>query len=115
FENLRVSSALTAQQPNMHTIHETIKKVGLTHLENTLVNNLSAGQARRVSLARLLLQPAPLWILDEPTTALDAQGQEILMMILNQHLENGGLAVIATHQPFHLQGKEKKLLLGRFA
>lgn len=115
FENLRVNAALSAQQANVHEIHDSIKKVGLAHFENTLVNNLSAGQARRVSLARLLLQPAPLWILDEPTTALDAQGQDVLMMLLNHHLEKGGLAVIATHQPFTLIGKEKKLLLGRHA
>jgi heme exporter protein A len=58
---------------------------------------LSAGQRRRVALARLLLSGAPLWILDEPLTNLDASGTAVVLDLLARHLESGGLALVATH------------------
>jgi heme exporter protein A len=63
------------------------------------LRQLSAGQQRRVSLARVRLQCAPLWLLDEPVSNLDTQGQSLFAAMLSAHLDAGGLAVIATHQP----------------
>ncbi len=60
---------------------------------------LSAGQRRRIGLARLALDPAACWALDEPLTALDDDGQKHFQRLLANHLERGGLALIATHQP----------------
>jgi heme exporter protein A len=60
--------------------------------------HLSAGQRRRLLLARLLLRPATLWVLDEPFAPLDAPGVEVLGALLRTHLDRGGLGVITSHQ-----------------
>lgn len=63
------------------------------------MSQLSAGQQRRVALTRLWLTDAPLWILDEPFTALDATAMETLTRRLEQHARQGGSAILTTHQP----------------
>jgi heme exporter protein A len=63
---------------------------------------LSAGQRRRVALARLLAEPAPLWLLDEPTTALDQHGQSRLEQAIAGHRAAGGMVIVATHTPLAL-------------
>lgn len=65
---------------------------------------LSAGQRRRLALARLFAAPAPVWLLDEPTAALDADGEKRLLVAIEAHRAAGGRAVIATHQPLALSG-----------
>ena len=67
---------------------------------------LSAGQRRRLSLARLLAVHRPIWLLDEPTAALDAAGQVILADMMRQHLASGGLIIAATHGPLGSGGRE---------
>jgi heme exporter protein A len=68
---------------------------------------LSAGQRRRLSLARVLAAPRPVWLLDEPTTALDAASQERLQTVMQAHLAGGGLIVAATHGPLGLAEPEE--------
>jgi heme exporter protein A len=63
---------------------------------------LSAGQQRRVTLARVLLMRRALWLLDEPGSNLDVDGQALVSELLRSHLDDGGLAVVATHQPLQL-------------
>jgi heme exporter protein A len=70
---------------------------GLDALRDIPAGYLSAGQKRRLGLARLLLAERPLWLLDEPTTSLDSAAQDILTGVVNEHLAAGGLAVAATH------------------
>jgi heme exporter protein A len=70
----------------------------LTNLADRPARFLSAGQRRRLGLARLALRPKALWLLDEPTTALDADSRAAFQGLLNQHLERGGIAIIATHE-----------------
>jgi heme exporter protein A len=70
---------------------------GLEALRDIPAGYLSAGQRRRAGLMRLLLAERPLWLLDEPTTSLDAAAQELLAGAVNRHLAGGGLAVAATH------------------
>jgi heme exporter protein A len=67
-----------------------------------LVRQMSAGQQRRVALARVALQAAPLWILDEPTSNLDSDGQAMFAQLLDGHLRANGLAIVATHHPLQL-------------
>jgi heme exporter protein A len=71
---------------------------------------LSQGQRRRVGLARLRLTRRPLWVLDEPTTALDADGVATLHKLLAEHLAQGGIAIIATHQDLALPDGAKRAL-----
>jgi heme exporter protein A len=74
----------------------------LTNLADLPVAYLSAGQRRRLSLARLLIAPRPLWLLDEPSVALDAASLARLVAAIEAHLAAGGLLVAATHQPLGL-------------
>ena len=80
------------------------QRLGLAHVADLPVRALSAGQKRRVALARLLVAPRPLWLLDEPTTALDAAAQGLFAEIMREHLGAGGLIVAATHAPLGLDG-----------
>ncbi len=78
--------------------------VGLRELADLPAGYLSAGQRRRLSLARMLALPRPIWLLDEPTTALDAASQARLAGVMQAHLDGGGLIVAATHGPLGLSG-----------
>ncbi|MGE5513343.1 MAG: heme ABC exporter ATP-binding protein CcmA [Bacteroidota bacterium] len=72
---------------------------GLLELSHVPAGYLSAGQKRRLGLARLLATHRPIWLLDEPTAGLDAASQGVLESVINRHLRSGGLAIIATHHP----------------
>jgi heme exporter protein A len=85
--------------------------VGLAELSGLPGAYLSAGQRRRLSIARLLAAPRPLWLLDEPTTTLDAAGQESFADLMRRHLAAGGLILAATHAPLGLDGG-RELRLG---
>lgn len=84
--------------PLAQNISAALAAVGLVGYEDVRCNALSAGQLRRVGLARLLLASEPLWLLDEPLTALDPAGAQLLGRVLDQHTQAGGGAVCATHQ-----------------
>jgi len=98
FENLRVATALAGAAAACDP-DDALEAVGLAGFEDTYVRELSAGQTRRVALARLLLQPTRLWILDEPFTALDRSGKRLVEGMLEDHCAAGGMALITTHQP----------------
>jgi heme exporter protein A len=72
---------------------------GLARLAERPARMLSAGQKRRLALVRLALSDAPLWLLDEPVTALDTEAREAFFVLLGRHLASGNIAVIATHEP----------------
>src|SRR5690606_27208584 len=76
--------------------------VGLYAYEETPCYQLSAGQLRRVALARLYLSDARLWILDEPFTAIDKKGVADLQTLLTRHRERGGLVILTSHQDLPL-------------
>ena len=82
--------------------HAALAEVGLGGLDQLDAGYLSAGQSRRLALARLLVSLRPLWLLDEPTAALDDQGHRLVAGLLADHLAMGGLAIIATHDPINL-------------
>jgi heme exporter protein A len=88
-----------------------LEPVGLAGLAGLPAGYLSAGQRRRLSVARLLAAPRPVWLLDEPTAALDAAGQQRLLGLMQAHLAGGGIIVAATHGPLGLDGA-KELRLG---
>jgi heme exporter protein A len=86
---------------------EALDAVGLVHAARLPVAYLSAGQRRRVALARLLVARRPLWLLDEPTAALDAASQATLIGFMQTHLSEGGLVIAATHQALGLTGAQE--------
>ena len=81
-----------------------LERLGLAALAAVPAAYLSAGQRRRLGLARLLLARRPLWLLDEPTVSLDAASVVTLASIVKEHLATGGLVVAATHVPLGLDG-----------
>jgi len=107
-ENLRASASLSGSDVSKITM--AIERVGLESQAELPCRSLSAGQRRRVSLARLLIAATPLWILDEPLTSLDFHGKALVESLLVEHVENGGLAVYTTHQPLTLTGCDVQVL-----
>mgnify|MGYP001158046963 CR=1 FL=1 len=93
-ENLRFWSAIFGRKK---TLQEALEVFHLKKFENRFAGKLSAGQKRRLSLARLLLADKPIWLLDEPTVSLDKKSKEEFSEVLKRHLEAGGAAVVATH------------------
>lgn len=102
-----VKSAMTADE-NLQFYHprsergqrwQALEQVALVGYEDLAVAQLSAGQQRRVALARLWLSQAAVWILDEPFTAIDKAGTEVLTRRIEQHVEQGGAVILTTHQP----------------
>jgi len=88
---------------------ECLAQVGLSHALDLPAAYLSAGQRRRLSLARLLAVRRPVWLLDEPTTALDASGQTMFAGLMRDHLAGGGLIVAATHGPLGIAARELRI------
>lgn len=78
---------------------ESLATVELDHAAHLPAAFLSAGQRRRLSIARLLTVRRPVWLLDEPTNALDTSGQKLFATLMGDHLARGGLIVAATHMP----------------
>ncbi len=98
-ENLQFWADLVTATVSVESI---LAKVGLDIYADFPAQHLSAGQRRRFGLARLLLKPAPIWLLDEPLTALDMHGQKLALDLIGQHQATGGIAVIATHDQLSL-------------
>ena len=88
---------------------ESLATVGLDHAADLPAAFLSAGQRRRLSLARLLTVRRPVWLLDEPTTALDVAGQDMFSGLMREHLGRGGLIVAATHAPLGIDSRELRI------
>lgn len=80
-------------------VERALDTLGLAALRDIPAGYLSAGQQRRLGLARLLVAERPVWLLDEPTASLDSAGQDTLILAVNAHLAGGGIAVAATHAP----------------
>ncbi|MBB4267814.1 heme ABC exporter ATP-binding protein CcmA [Roseospira visakhapatnamensis] len=85
-------------------VAEALARLDLTRLADVPGRMLSAGQRRRLNLARLLAAPAPLWLMDEPTTALDRASVRILEDLLAEHRARGGMIALSTHQTVDLPG-----------
>ncbi|PAR30262.1 cytochrome c biogenesis heme-transporting ATPase CcmA [Vibrio metoecus] len=112
-ENLRFYQAVHQQAVSKVEIFQALAKVGLAGREDVPVGQLSAGQQRRVALARLWLSQKKLWILDEPLTAIDKQGVKVLEALFLNHAEQGGIVILTTHQDMFADNpKLRKIRLG---
>lgn len=86
------------------SLNDRLASVGLQDRDDTPVAGLSAGQKRRLSLARLMASNRAAWLMDEPLAGLDNEGRTRVTETLSHHLANGGLAIIASHQPVPIKG-----------
>jgi len=116
--NLTPQENLQGYCPTASTsqINSALEQVGLRGFEDLLTHGLSAGQQRRVALARLfisgVLQDKKIWILDEPFTAIDQQGVQVLEKIIIDHARNGGLVILTTHHDLTVPVKTIQLGAG---
>lgn len=85
-------------------LDDVLETIGLLQKADLKTSNLSAGQKRRLAMARLLLTDCSLWILDEPLTALDKAGIQLFEDLLKQHIAGGGIAVLSSHHEINLDG-----------
>ena len=108
-ENLNFWRSIMGNQ--IETISNSLETLGLSHLEKISASYLSAGQKKRLSLARLLVNKRPIWLLDEPTTSLDSAAMNTLTTIMTDHINSGGILLVTTHSPLNLINA-KELLLG---
>lgn len=95
-------------------IRSAVERLGLADLLDVPVRYLSTGQKKRAALARLIGQQAAIWLLDEPLNGLDSDAVALTERLVGEHCATGGIAVIASHQPFTIAGLER-LELARFA
>ena len=113
FENLYFYHAMH-QQLNKEQILLALAQVGLAGYEDQLAGHLSAGQQRRIALARLWLTDKKLWVLDEPFTAIDKNGVKVLEALFLAHADKGGMVVLTTHQDLHFSDQRlRKITLSR--
>jgi len=110
-ENLRFWAALNGNPPE--SILPALETVGLAPIADLDAGNLSAGQTRRLALARLIVSDRPIWLMDEPTAALDAQGEALVAKLIDAHLDRGGLVLAATHHELGLAHPSQTLVLGQ--
>lgn len=108
-ENLEFERSLRPQ--STLSINEICERLGIASLKRLAVRSLSAGQQRRGALARVLLANAPLWLLDEPFTNLDAAGRALVCELTEQHVQSGGLCVMAAHQDVDVKATIKRVTL----
>ncbi len=113
-ENLRISSTLDGFPVSERRAWQALERIGLRGHEDLPTRVLSQGQQRRVALARLLVNNAKLWILDEPFVALDKAAVGLLQAVIREHAAAGGLVILTTHQEVSLtRGAVKQLQLGK--
>jgi heme exporter protein A len=112
-ENLRVAATLDGDDADEDRLWRALEQMGLAGFEDLPTKVLSQGQKKRVALARLVVSKAPLWILDEPFTALDVDAVDLLQVLIAQHIAEDGMVVLTTHQEVPLtSGQIRRLHLG---
>jgi heme exporter protein A len=108
-ENLAMDQTLNVARDNADA-SAALATLGLHNRDDVPCRALSAGQKRRVSLARLMVTQAKLWVLDEPLTALDPAGRQAVADLLTEHAQAGGMAIYTTHQALELAGVTQRSL-----
>jgi heme exporter protein A len=109
-ENLQIAARLAGNDANEQKTMAALTAIGIARCANLPVRVLSQGQKRRVALATLWLAESKLWILDEPFAALDTASVEVLASRLGEHMANGGMAIITTHQDVVINAQSTQTL-----
>jgi heme exporter protein A len=108
-ENLRFESGLRATDESR--LPAILDRLSLSRLTELPFRSLSAGQQRRVALARLLLAKARIWMMDEPFTNLDKAGHTLVVELISEHLSEGGGCIVASHQALEIDGSTRRVSL----
>jgi heme exporter protein A len=108
-ENLRFESHLRAQSGA--DLSDVLDRLDISRLKRLPLRSLSAGQQRRVALARMLLADVPLWLMDEPFTNLDREGRSLVMELATEHLDKGRMCIMAAHQDISIGGNMTRIEL----
>jgi heme exporter protein A len=108
-ENLRFESGL--RSTTLADLEQVLNRLALTRLTALPMRFLSAGQQRRVALARMLLSDACVWLMDEPFANLDTGGRDLVIELIAEHLAAGGVCVVAAHQDFELDAPMHRIQL----
>jgi heme exporter protein A len=113
-ENLAMGAALAGRTIEQERAHDALNAFDLAHCALLPVRVLSQGQRRRVALARLVMsRSVPLWVLDEPFTALDAHAVQFVQRLVGEHVTAGGAAILTTHQEISIDAPgQRRLDLG---
>lgn len=109
-ENLQIAARLAGNDASVQKTMAALTAIGIARCANLPVRVLSQGQKRRVALATLWLAESKLWILDEPFAALDTASVEVLASRLGEHMANGGMAIITTHQDVVIKAQSTQTL-----
>ena len=108
-ENLYFEASL---RPQANVDFDAVcSRLGIARLKSLPLRSLSAGQQRRVALARMMLADVPLWLMDEPFTNLDREGRALVMQLTEEHLANGGMCVMAAHQDVEINATVTRVSL----
>ena len=108
-ENLRFEGCLRRQaKVDIAAIYE---RLAISRLKRLPLRSLSAGQQRRVALARMMMADVPIWLMDEPFTNLDREGRQLVMDLTEEHLAKGGMCVMAAHQDVEIDATIRKVRL----
>ncbi len=108
-ENLRFEAALRPQaNVDARAVYD---RLGISRLKRLPLRSLSAGQQRRVALARMLMADVPLWLMDEPFTNLDREGRQLVLDLTEEHLAAGGMCVMAAHQDVDINATVRRVRL----
>ena len=108
-ENLEFLCGLHGRRPRQ-SIGDALAVTGMAGYEDAPARQLSAGQKKRVSLARMWLSPAPLWLLDEPYANLDLEGIHLVNRMISAHLRDGGATLVTTHGAYAAPPVRTRLL-----
>lgn len=102
-ENLQAMGALAGSKSDV-ILSDALIQLELDGMDDIPLNRMSAGQKRRIALARLLVTKSTVWLLDEPFTSLDASGKSVIEQLIVEHCDCGGITIFATHQPMEIEG-----------
>lgn len=91
-------------------LYRALQQAGLTDVQYKLCGTLSRGQQQRLSLARFLVQSGRCWLMDEPLSGLDIAAQEWVLKLISDHIEQGGIAVVVSHDPLRLAHAQHQTL-----
>lgn len=108
-ENLNYESGLRSTADAR--CNKVLERLGLAGVSHLPFRSLSAGQQRRGALARMLLSTAQVWIMDEPLTNLDKEGQALVIAVIEAHIQEGGLCLAASHQALEIDGATRRVML----